>query len=96
VTQTVDVLEWGGFGGLEYYAGIPAPEMIADVVGATIFQSHEVQSGPEGQKGNGYMFTIPMQNKNATLGDQTFNASKVVTGSSDTGQIHFQIIHTPQ
>jgi hypothetical protein len=49
-------------------------------------------------KGAGaYMFTIPMKNYNATLGDATFSGSgQVESIFTGTGQIHITIKHTPK
>jgi len=92
VTHTVDLIEWAGFGGEEFYENIPAPEMIAETAGAAVFNDLVVHGGPGGQNAIGYMMTIPLQNLNPTLGDHTFSSTK----GTITGQIHFQVIHTPQ
>jgi hypothetical protein len=90
VTKTVDLVVWGSFGGLETYADTPPlVTSVAGTVTSAAYSQHVVTGSPAG-----YMFTVPLQNQNATLGDQNYSGTG--GGGSATAQSHVQVIHTPQ
>lgn len=89
VTKTVDVVLWGAFGSSEPYGGLTSPQAVAVGASMNAYSARVVQGNPAG-----FMFTVPLSNKNVTLGDQEFSGSGA--GGNAQAQSHITIIHTPK
>lgn len=90
VSKTVDLVQWGTFGLVnEVYSGIEYPQGVAGSATSLAYASRLVQGNPAG-----FMFTVPLQNHNATLGDQEFSGSGA--GGNATATSHITITHTPK
>jgi len=85
----VDLVVWGGFGLVnEQYSGLDGVYGVAMSAGLEAYKLLHVEGNPAG-----YMFTVPIQNNNATLGDQDFSGSGLAGAAS--AQSHIKVIHTP-
>jgi len=91
VTKTVDLVVSDTFGALETYLATPPIVMgVAKGATASAYSQHLVMNPA------GYMFTVPLQNKNSTLGNENYSGAGGSSGGSFTAQSHVQVKHTPQ
>jgi len=83
VTKTFDVV-------VSNFLGTPEDKSIAEGAALVSFEEYWWD-------GTGFMFTVPMQNRNQTLGDQSFSGSgsRVEGDYTSSAQIHIVIKHTP-
>jgi hypothetical protein len=89
VSQRVYLGVDGGFAGPANYSGWPLnPDgWAAGAVGLAL----QPFLGTKG-----YDFPVSIQNRSATLGDQTFPGNFTAGPVTDSGQVHFIVTHTPQ
>jgi hypothetical protein len=87
VTKTFDVKIFPDFGGVETYTGTNRDDPVAGAAGNSSFPDYYL---------GGFLFSVPMQNLNPTLGDHTFSGTSSTDTLSTAAQIHLVITHTPQ
>ena len=87
VTKTFDVQIGPTFGSAETYTGTNRADPVAGAAGDSSFKDFYL---------GGFLFSVPMQNLNPSLGDHTFSGSSSTDALSSAAQIHLVIKHTPQ
>ena len=86
VTKTFDVQIFPVFGVGETWTGTNRGDPVAGAAGNSSFQGYYL---------GGFLFSVPMQNLNPTLGDHTFSGTSSTDTLSTAAQIHLVIKHTP-